>query len=784
MTAFIFRKYLLRIFIFTLIIKITNAQTTNFIEFEKNYTPLISKGLLPEIFTKTATEKTLAEYEKIEKESKNKKDQKQFYLESNFYLDRVIKSGLILFNDTISQFVNRVLDEILKNKPELRSQLKIYVVKSDVVNAYCFDNGVILVNIGLISQLENEAQLASILCHEVSHFTKKHSMESFVNYQNMRRGKISSHGFDEFKYSQKSELEADNEGVLLFKTTNYSYKGINGGFNLLKYSYLPFDEIEFQKSFFEDSNFVFPKDYFLAETAPINDNEDMDDKRSTHPNIKKRKESANTTLGAIDDTGRQKFIVGQNQFYFVRDLARFELCKIELIDRAYVPCIYNSYLLLKKYPKNLFLKECIGKCLYNIAAIKSPTKDGYKEMEKLDLIDSRDGNSIDLEFTKKEGFIQQVYHLFQKLNNIQSAVLSLHYNLKNYESNTNSNKLVFQKLVDSSIVLLAINNRVDYSYFEKENDQNYINQLKVKAGLVSDTSKLIKSNSQSLASLGEDDENSRALKIEKENARKELEQLKNKPAKNKDEKPFEKYALLSTINKTIIEKKYLTAQKLREEIEILEENKKYYKKKKNKGGLGIDTIILMSPVYYCIDERKENKIRYLSSNKKLIEYSALMEECAKKVNLNFQKIDYHAFADKDMELYNDYVTINNWKEEFLNHDFNPNSIVLGDETVYQLKKKYKTDYVLYNGIINYHQKKQYLATAIVFSLLVYPSVITLPYLLRKEEYTYYFSILYSLEQNKIISYKRRAIRNSDSEDCLNAYTYDTFLEIKTNPKFK
>ncbi|MCA6444444.1 MAG: M48 family metallopeptidase [Bacteroidetes bacterium] len=779
------KKTLIKLFLLfcleLLIINIGYSQAPSFKGLEKEYSPIVSKGLLPEIFTKSATEKTYEEYQKIEKKSKNKTDQKQFYLESNFYLDRVIKSGLILFNDTISQFVNSVLDEILKTKPELRNHLKIYVVKSDVVNAYCFDNGIILVNMGLISQLENEAQLASILCHEVSHFTKKHSMESFVNYQNMRRGKISSHGFDEFKYSQKSELEADNEGVLLYKTTNYSYKGINGGFNLLKYSYLPFDEVEFKKSFFEDSNFVFPKDYFLAETAPINDNEDIDDKRCTHPNIKKRKESANATLGSIDDTGRQKFIVGQNQFYYIRELARFELCKLELIEREYIPCIYNCYLLLKKYPNNVYLKECIAKSLYNIAAVKSPTKDGYKEMDKLDLIDSRDGSTIDTDHYKKEGFIQQVYHLFNKLNATQSAALSLHFNLKQQQSNVN-NKL-FPTLVDSSIVLLAVNNGIDYNYFEKETKQNYLAQLKVKAGVNTDTNTSNKTNQSTLANLNDDDENSRVKKIEKENARKELDQSK-KNLIVQEEKSFEKFALVNCFKKEEVETKFIAAQKLRDQIELIEENRKYYKKKKNRGGLGIDTILIMNPFYYCLDERKENKLKYISSNLKLLRYFNTLTYCADKAKVNYKTVNFNNFGTNDMDLYNDYVLINDWKEEFLNHDFNSNSLVLNNQTAQHIREKYNTNYILYNGIVNYRVKKENVGYAVLLTLAVYPAIVTIPYLLRKEEYTYYFSVLYNLKNNRVEYYNREGLKSSDSEDYLNAFTYNTMINIKQKPKFK
>jgi len=80
----------------------------------------------------------------------------------------LLLSGDKLFNDPLTIYVNKVADELLKNEPELRKKIKIYVTKSSDVNAHAFDKGFIFINVGLLAQLENEAQLAFILSHEIN----------------------------------------------------------------------------------------------------------------------------------------------------------------------------------------------------------------------------------------------------------------------------------------------------------------------------------------------------------------------------------------------------------------------------------------------------------------------------------------------------------------------------------------------------------------------------------------------------------------------------------------
>ncbi|NIO40995.1 MAG: M48 family metalloprotease, partial [Burkholderiales bacterium] len=50
-------------------------------------------------------------------------------------------------------------------------------VNANHVNAYAFPGGSIAITRGLMSELENEAELAALLGHEVAHVNARHAAE-------------------------------------------------------------------------------------------------------------------------------------------------------------------------------------------------------------------------------------------------------------------------------------------------------------------------------------------------------------------------------------------------------------------------------------------------------------------------------------------------------------------------------------------------------------------------------------------------------------------------------
>jgi len=60
----------------------------------------------------------------------------------------------------------------------LKIKFRFYLVKAKSFNASAYPNGVVLVHSGVFDILENEAQLAFVLAHEISHAVEKHAWEA------------------------------------------------------------------------------------------------------------------------------------------------------------------------------------------------------------------------------------------------------------------------------------------------------------------------------------------------------------------------------------------------------------------------------------------------------------------------------------------------------------------------------------------------------------------------------------------------------------------------------
>ena len=51
---------------------------------------------------------------------------------------------------------------------------RVRIVKSPAINAFTFGGGLIYVNAGLLGRMDNEAELAMVLAHEIAHVTERH----------------------------------------------------------------------------------------------------------------------------------------------------------------------------------------------------------------------------------------------------------------------------------------------------------------------------------------------------------------------------------------------------------------------------------------------------------------------------------------------------------------------------------------------------------------------------------------------------------------------------------
>ena len=76
----------------------------------------------------------------------------------------------------IAEYVDRIGQNIVKHS-DAKVPFHIKVVDTDEVNAFAFPGGYFYVNKGLLLAARNEAELAGVMAHEISHVTARHATE-------------------------------------------------------------------------------------------------------------------------------------------------------------------------------------------------------------------------------------------------------------------------------------------------------------------------------------------------------------------------------------------------------------------------------------------------------------------------------------------------------------------------------------------------------------------------------------------------------------------------------
>jgi len=147
-----------------------------------------------------------------------------------FYLD----PELNLYVQEVGKKLAQVSD-----RPDL--PYEFVVLNSSVPNAWALPGGKIAINRGLLTEFEDEAQLASVLGHEIVHAAARHSVQRMQQSTLISLG-VAGLGFaisdNEWaslimggaamgaqlalaQYSQSSELESDHYGIRYMKTAGY-----------------------------------------------------------------------------------------------------------------------------------------------------------------------------------------------------------------------------------------------------------------------------------------------------------------------------------------------------------------------------------------------------------------------------------------------------------------------------------------------------------------------------------------------------------------------------------
>ena len=323
----------------------------------------------------------------------------------------LVESGLLVYGSPMNKYVEKVADNLLESHYRtLRQELRFYILRRSDVNAYSYANGMIVVTTGLLAQLQNESELAFILAHEIAHYAEKHlEKEKKVKKKDK---KYDVGGFLRMVRSREQETEADRIAFeRYYQNSKYSYEALDGVFDVLQYSYLPFDEVEFERAFVESEYYTFPDKYFISAVTPIRSREDYVDTLLTHPNLAKRREWIANQVERKSDENRSRFLQSEELFYKLRHQARCETINIDLTFHQYDAALYNTYVLLDENPNDPFLCQAWVAGIYGFAMHKLEGN-GNDYITKSDLV---------------EGEQQRLSHFLSKISRDECALLALRF---------------------------------------------------------------------------------------------------------------------------------------------------------------------------------------------------------------------------------------------------------------------------------------------------------------------------------------------------------------------
>ena len=185
------------------------------------------------------------------------KDYKQAYENMFEVVEELLIGPRSVTEKVADSYIKSVVAKIINVNPELKG-LDVRVVFSRDIppNAYSIGDGTIAFNAGLFVFLDNEAEMAFVLCHELAHYYLQHSKKNIdrqveiinsdslkkeikrLSKQEYRVGEqfeklLKSFAFDARRHSRDKEEEADRVGLRFIKNTGYSGNGFITSMRLL-----------------------------------------------------------------------------------------------------------------------------------------------------------------------------------------------------------------------------------------------------------------------------------------------------------------------------------------------------------------------------------------------------------------------------------------------------------------------------------------------------------------------------------------------------------------------
>ncbi|MCO6537676.1 MAG: M48 family metallopeptidase [Gilliamella sp.] len=103
-------------------------------------------------------------------------------MEMGDYYMRMLRASAPIINDPVlNQYINDLGKKLVSKSESVKTPFHFYIMKSEVLNAFAFFGGNVVIHSKLILDTDNESQLASVMSHEIGHVTQRHLARAMEN---------------------------------------------------------------------------------------------------------------------------------------------------------------------------------------------------------------------------------------------------------------------------------------------------------------------------------------------------------------------------------------------------------------------------------------------------------------------------------------------------------------------------------------------------------------------------------------------------------------------------
>lgn len=167
------------------------------------------------------------------------------------YATQVSQEMGVYDNDAVQQYVSRIGKELAAGSERPRLPWTFTVMDDPQVNAFALPGGFIFVTRGILTHMNSEAELATVIGHEIGHVTARHSVQQMTRTQLAQIGLVagaiaseriaqnmgaisSGLGVLFLKYGRDDETQADGLGFRYALNDNYDVRHMVDMFKILQ----------------------------------------------------------------------------------------------------------------------------------------------------------------------------------------------------------------------------------------------------------------------------------------------------------------------------------------------------------------------------------------------------------------------------------------------------------------------------------------------------------------------------------------------------------------------